>query len=326
MKKKPIAVVVLAAGKSTRMRSSLPKVLHPLCGRPVLGYVLDLVKGIRPQRSVIVLGHKHEQIRPILPAGIKVALQKRMLGTADAMKASLGALRSFRGDILVLYGDNPLLRKETVDKLIKRHQSGGCAVTLLTAQMEKPDGYGRIVRDSLFGIKGIVEEKDASDFERSIKEINTGIMCFSRDALLYALKQIKPHNRKKEYYLTDAIGILYAAGKLIGGVKIKGSSEALGINSRVELARAGRVIHERITEELMKKGVTIVDPSSVSISYGVSIGEDTVVHPFSIIESNVRIGKGASIGPFAHLESGARVRDKAVVGPAPDRIKRGRYG
>lgn len=313
MKQKPFAVVVLAAGKSTRMKSELPKVLHPLCGRPVLAYVFDLVHKMKPQKQVVVLGYKHREIRPYLPAGVRIALQRKMRGTADAMKTALGALRSFNGDILVLYGDNPLLKRATIDALLKHHRSHACAVTLLTAVLPKPDGYGRILRDATFSIKGIIEEKDASDFQRTIKEINTGIMCFSAKSLLYAVKRIRPSNRKKEYYLTDAIGILYEKGEIVGGVKARDADEALGINSREELAAADKIMQARITSRLMRRGVSIVDPANVSIAYDVRIGADTTIYPFTVIESGVTIGKRASIGPYAHIHAQTRIKDNGVV-------------
>ncbi|MCG8430330.1 MAG: NTP transferase domain-containing protein [Candidatus Omnitrophica bacterium] len=316
--KKQTAIIVLAAGKSTRMKSEKPKVLHPLCGRPVLSYVCDLVKGLKPDRAVFVLGHKHEQIRPLIPQGMKVVLQRRMCGTADAVKAAFSALRGFSGEVVVLYGDTPLLQKETINKLLKHHRAHRFAVTLLTAKPAQPKGYGRILRDKLYGICGIAEEKDATDFQRNIKEVNTGIMCFSRAALTSVLKKIRPNNRKKEYYLTDAVHLLYKKGELIGNIGIGDVSETLGINSRDELSIAHRVMHKRITTALMKEGVTIIDPASVYIAYGVRIGPDTTVYPFTVIEGNVTVGRRASIGPFAHVRAGSRIKEGSCVGRAHD--------
>ncbi|TBR19462.1 bifunctional UDP-N-acetylglucosamine diphosphorylase/glucosamine-1-phosphate N-acetyltransferase GlmU, partial [bacterium] len=170
---KNVAVIILAAGKGERMKSELPKVLHPLCGRPLLSYVLSLVKDLKIKSRVTVLGYKHEQVKPYLDRDIKVALQRKLLGTADAVRKALSLLKGFRGTILILYGDIPLLKKEAVDKLIKRHHDVGAAATFLTAKMEKPQGYGRVLRDKYSTMCGIVEEKDADDFQKDIKEVNT---------------------------------------------------------------------------------------------------------------------------------------------------------
>ncbi len=314
MAMKNVAVMILAAGKSTRMKSDIPKVLHPICARPMLGYVLDLVKDLKINKVIAVLGYKHAEVRRFLKPGIKVVIQKRSLGTADAVKAALPFLANFKGTVLVLYADNPLLRKDTVACLLKQHRENKSDATLLTAQLDKPAGYGRVLRDKYSSISRIVEEKDANDYEKDIKEINTGIICFNKDSLAQALKYVTPNNRKKEYYLTDIIGILYKKGKLVDGVKISDINEALGINSRSDLARANAVMQKRINEDLMQKGITIVDPDSTFISYGTRIGRDTVIYPFTVIERNVKIGRRCSIGPFAHLREGTELKDDVVAG------------
>ena len=176
--KKEVAVIILAAGKSTRMKSELPKVLHELCGRPMLGYVLDLVTALQPAQVVAVLGYKQELVRKFIPKGIKIVIQKKLIGTADAVKAALAALKGFKGTVLILYGDNPLLKKQTLKKLLDYHLENNVDATLLTAQLKKPSGYGRIMRDKYSSICGIVEEKDADEVQKDIKEINTGIMAF----------------------------------------------------------------------------------------------------------------------------------------------------
>lgn len=312
--KKNIAVIILAAGKSTRMKSSLPKVLHPICGRPMLGYVLDLVKGLKIKKVIAVLGHKHNEVSKFLPPGMKVVIQKRLLGTADAVKVAQPALRKFEGTVLVLYADNPLLKKETLKKLLEYHLKNNLDATLLTAKLEKPAGYGRVLRDKYASICGIVEEKDADDFELDIKEINSGIACFNKVRLFEALKYVRTNNRKKEYYLTDVIGILYKKGYLIDSLRLSDTEEALGINSRQDLAAASRIMQRRINEELMKDGVSILDPNSTFISYGAKIGEETTIYPFTVMESDVRIGRRCAIGPFTHLRDGSRIEDEVVVG------------
>lgn len=312
--KKNIACIILAAGKGERMKSSIPKVLHPICARPMLGYVLDLVKNLKINKVVVVLGHKHKLVRKLLEPGIKVVIQKRLIGTADAVKETLTFLKNFKGTLLVLYADNPLLKKETIKKLLKHHIENKLDATLLTAKIDKPGGYGRVLRDKYSSICGIVEEKDADDFQKDIKEINTGIVCFNKDRLFDALKYIRPDNRKKEYYLTDTINILYKKGCFIDSVRIADIDEALGINSRLDLAKACKIMQRRINEELMKEGITIVDPDSTFISYGTEIGQDTAIYPFTVIEKDVRIGKCCFIGPFVHLREGTRLKDDVVVG------------
>jgi len=296
------------------MKSQTPKALHRLCGRPMLGYVLDLAKTINPAKTVVVLGHGHEQVRKILPPGVEIAIQKKLLGTADAVKCAYPALRNFKGTVLVLYVDNPLLKKETVKKLLQGHKEAASDVTLLTAGVDKPAGYGRILRDEYSAICGIVEEKDADEFEKEIKEINTGIVCFKSEKLFSALKKVRPANKKKEYYLTDVIGIIHKNNGLAGSVKIEDVSEAQGINSRVDLARANKIQQRRINDGLMKNGVTIVDPESTFINFGSKIGAETVIYPFTVIENNVKIGKRCSVGPFAHLREGTIIDNDVLAG------------
>ncbi len=311
---KNIAAIILAAGKGERMKSSLPKVLHPLCSLPMLGYVLDLVSELKIKKFSVVLGYGHKQVKEFLKPGTKTVIQKKLLGTADAVKQVLPSLKSFHGAVLVLYGDNPLLKKETTEKLIKHHIENKSAATLLTAKTEKPFGYGRILRDKYASICGIAEEKDVDDFQKEIKEINTGIVCFDKDKLAGSLKYVKPNNIKKEYYLTDVIGILYKNGDLVDSVELPDINEALGINSRAELAQANKIMQRRIQDVLMKNGVTIVDPDTTFISYGVEIGQDTTIYPFTVIEKDVKIGFQCFIGPFAHLRPGTRLDNNVSVG------------
>lgn len=311
---KNAAAIILAAGKSKRMKSDTPKVIHPLCSRPVLNYVLDLVKGLKINRAIAVLGHKHELVEGLLGRGIKAVLQKKLLGTGDAVKQAGRLLKDFKGTVLILYGDAPLLKKETLKKLLKHHTENKLDATLLTAKLDDPAGYGRVLRDKYSSISGIVEDKDADEFQKSIKEINTGIACFNKERLFEALSRIKRDNRSQEYYLTDVIGILYKKGRLIESVNIADINEALGINSRKELAKANRIMQKRINEELMEKGVTIVDPDSAFISYGTKVGRDTVIYPFTVIERGVRIGRRCSIGPFIHLKESTALGDDVWAG------------
>jgi len=312
--KKEIAVIILAAGKSTRMKSELPKVLHQLCGRPMLGYVLDLVTDLKPAQVVVVLGYKQELVRKFIPKGIKIAIQKKLMGTADAVKVALAALKGFKGTVLILYGDNPLLKKQTLAKLLDYHLKNDVDATLLTAQLKKPSGYGRIMRDKYSSICGIVEEKDADELQKDIKEINTGIMAFKKEKLLANLGAIRPNNRKKEYYLTDIIEIFAKKNYLVDGLKIQDTQEALGINTRVQLAKANALMQKTINDKLMQDGVTIIDPPSTFINFGTKIGKDTVIYPFTVIERDVKIGKRCFVGPFAHLREGVGLQDDVTAG------------
>jgi len=311
---KKIVAIILAAGKGVRMKSDIPKALHPICSRPMLGYILDIVRKLKLSQAIFVLGHKHEEVKKLLMPGAKIVIQKRLKGTADAVKQALPLLRNFKGTVLVLYADNPLLRLETIKKVLRHHTGHKVAATLLTAKLDEPRGYGRVLRDKYASICGIAEEKDADDFQKDIKEINTGIACFDKDRLLEALKYVRPNNRKKEYYLTDTVGILYKKGSLIDSVRISDIHEALGVNSRQDLACANKIMQRRINEALMKSGVSIVDPDSTFISYGTKVGSDTTIYPFTVIERDVKIGRHCFVGPFIHLREGTVLQDEVKVG------------
>lgn len=308
------AAIILAAGKGVRMKSEMPKVLHPVCWRPMIHYVLDAVKELRISDAVLVLGHKHEEVRKHLDSAARVVLQEKIQGTGDAVSRALPLLRGFEGNILVLYGDTPLLTAETLRRLLAHHNRIAPAATILTASMDNPSGYGRIVRDSRGSVSGIVEEKDADGFQKRIKEINTGIICFDGKKLSHWLKKVTPNNAKKEYYLTDVIGLLRANGELVESVETANAGEALGVNSRVELAQANAVMRARINERHMKNGVSIMDTDSTFISFDARIGSDTVIYPFTVIEKNVRIGKHCSVGPFCRIRPGTRLDDHVSAG------------
>ncbi|MDD4909589.1 MAG: NTP transferase domain-containing protein [Candidatus Omnitrophica bacterium] len=311
---KNIAVIILAAGKGTRMKSDTPKVMHPLCGRPMLSYVFDLARGLGAKKTVVVLGHQHREIRRIVPAGVKIVLQDKLLGTGDAVKRALGALAGFKGSVLILYGDIPLLKKESVKGLLKFHTGNAIDATVLTALAGDPSGYGRILRDKCRAVRGIVEEADANDAEKNINEINTGIICFSKERLSGVFKYLKADNRKKEYYLTDIISVFYEKGLLVEAIRIKDAEEAMGINSRLDLSRASAAMRRRINHDLMDKGVTIASPEHTFINYGVKIGKGSVIYPFTVIENNVIIGRNCSIGPFCHLRDSVTLKDGTSAG------------
>lgn len=315
---KDIAVIILAAGKGERMKSEIPKVLHPICGRPMLGYVLDLARALKPRFTCIVLGHKSDLVRDYIKtwrqSAIKIVIQRRLLGSADAVKQASSVLRNFKGIVLVLYADNPLIKLETLKRLIGHHQKSNAEGTLLSAILDKPTGYGRVVRDKFYSISKIVEEKDTNDYQRDIKEIATGIFCFNREKLFAALKKVKPNPIKKEYYLTDVVGILYKQKADIGALKLEDPQEGKGINSQEDLSRAEKIMQARFLKNLMDKGVRIINPDSTFVSWDTCINKGSVVFPFTVIENNVKIGKDCRIGPFCHLREGTVIRDGAFVG------------
>ena len=254
----------MAAGKGTRMKSEIPKVMHPLCGRPMLAYVLDLAETLKLDRTIVITGHGKEQLQGLLAEyKAKSVYQDRLVGTADAVRRTEGTLKGFSGNLLILYGDQPLLKAATLKKLIQRHISSFASATILTACMDNPFGYGRIIRDNHGRVRAIVEEKDASEEQKRVKEINTGIICFKKDILFKAIARIKPDNAKKEYYLTDAIKIMAAQGLAIKSLCISEDvREAQGINSRIDLAQAQKIMRQRILDNFMASGVSIIDPDT----------------------------------------------------------------
>ena len=311
---KNIAAIILAAGKGERMKSEMPKVLHPICGRPMLEYVLDLVRALRIDKRIVILGHQHKTVRKSIAKGINIVIQKRLLGTADAVRCAMNLLRNFKGSILVLYADHPLFKRATIENLIRQHIKNNLDVTLLTAIADNPSGYGRILRDRYGSICAIVEEAKANDFQKEIKEVNLGAACFNKEKLFTALKYIKRNNPKREYYLTDTVGILYKRNAIIEALRAHDTMEALGINNYSDLIQANRLMQRWIHEGLINKGVKIFDPDSTFIDWGVGIGKDTVIYPFTIIERDVKIGKNCSIGPFCHLRPRTVIRDNVTLG------------
>lgn len=313
--KKKLVGIILAAGEGTRMKSNLPKMLHSICGKPMLAYVLDLAKKIKLTNTFVVLGYKKELFKDLLNEyKVKTIYQEKLLGTADAVNRTKSVLKSFTGNILILYGDQPLLSEEALEKLVSRHTESDASATILTANVENPFGYGRIIRDNYSRITAIVEEKDAIEAQRNITEINTGIICFKKEPLFRAIAKIKPNNAKKEYYLTDAIRIMADDGLLIESLSIDDSKEAQGINSKGDLAIAYDIIRKKTINKFMNEGVTIVDPNATYIDCDCEVGEDTVIYPFTIIEKGVKIGKFCSIGPFCHLRRQTVVDDNTTIG------------
>jgi bifunctional UDP-N-acetylglucosamine pyrophosphorylase/glucosamine-1-phosphate N-acetyltransferase len=308
--------IILAAGQSTRMNTKLPKVLHEVCGRPMLEWVIEACRNAGVQRHIVVVGYGRDQIiaRYRDASDVEFVEQLEQKGTGHAVMCCREKLQGFAGQTLVLCGDAPLIRTETLKVLLEKHQQEKSAVTLATAVMDDPTGYGRIIRDGYGNIQGIVEHNDCDEKQRAITEVNPGYFCFQTPYLLEALEKIKPNNVKNEYYLTDALHILLADGHKATAVTAVAAEDAMGVNNRQQLALAGKIMQQRIQTRLMAAGVTIVDPPNTWIDDRAKIGQDTVIEPFTCISGVVRIGSNCRIGPFAFLHQGADVADGSVVG------------
>lgn len=293
--------IVLAAGQGTRMKSNLYKVLHPVCGKPMVEHVIDHVKGIGADRVVTIVGHGAELVEETLGQKSEYVLQAEQLGTAHAVQQAEQLLGELEGTTLVICGDTPLIRSETMDALVRKHKELGAKATILTAIADNPTGYGRIIRGEQGEVLRNVEQKDATPEEQAVTEINTGTYCFDNRALFDALKRVKNDNAQGEYYLPDVMGILQSEGALIGAHVSDDFSETLGVNDRVVLAQAEAVMRHRIAEKHMRNGVTIIAPETTVISADAIIGPDTVIQPGTIIEGRSKIGEECTIGPNSHI-------------------------
>jgi len=306
--------LILAAGQGTRMKSDSPKVLHKICGKPMLGYMLDITRALKSSHTIVVTSHQAEKVEEYLGNRAIVVRQAKPLGTAHAVKSARTYLRNFHGDILVLYADTPLLTAKTLRKLIRTHYKSLASCALLTATLDNPFGYGRIIKDKEGNVIKIIEEKDATYSQKSIKEVNIGAYCFRSRHLCQVLDKIKANNKKKEYYLTDAVAILSRMGRKVISTQTSDHEEFLGINSRKDLARAQDIVRARIMNRLMSEGVTIVDPATTYIEHNVKIGRDTVIHPMTVIKQGAVIGKRCAVGPFARLKPGTVLSNDSRVG------------
>ncbi len=296
-----LAVVILAAGEGKRMKSSLPKVLHRICGEPLLKYVVSETRKLKPEKIVVVVGHQAEQVKAVLDVGVSAVVQEEQRGTADAVRATQGEFEGFQGTIMVTCGDIPLIRKETLNELLRMHLETKATATLLSAHFSDPTGYGRIIRKPDGLVQEIVEERDATEAEKKITEINSGIYCFQRDDLFEAVCKIGCRNAQNEFYLTDIVEVLNHQQKKIAVCVIEDSDEVAGVNSRRELAEVQAMMQTRINERIMDAGVTLVAPELTFIGPDVEIGQDTVIQPFSFLEGKTTIGKECFLGPFVHL-------------------------
>lgn len=302
------------------MKSDLPKVLHELCGRPMLAMVLNACRLAGVDRLLVVVGHGKDQLKREFDGDgdITWVEQTEQKGTGHAVGCCREALTDFSGSVLVIAGDMPLVRRVILAELMQTRDASGDAVTLATARLEDPTGYGRIVRDAEGDLELIVEDRDCTAEQREICEVNPSYYCFDSDRLFDALDEVRAAEGKGEYYLTDAVRILREKGHGVSAKVTVAAEDAMGINSRFDLAVANRVCQDRIQIALMNDGVTIVDPDNTWIELEVTIGRETVVHPFSVIGTGADIGAGCRIGPFARVRAGEVVTDGSAVGPVLD--------
>ncbi|MFF8958939.1 bifunctional UDP-N-acetylglucosamine diphosphorylase/glucosamine-1-phosphate N-acetyltransferase GlmU [Streptomyces sp. NPDC014894] len=331
---RPAAVVVLAAGEGTRMKSKTPKVLHDICGRSLVGHVVSAARELEPRQLVVVVGHASERVESHLTEvypGTRTAFQAEQKGTGHAVRTGLDQLaEGVDGTVVVVCGDTPLLSGETLTALAATHAADGNAVTVLTAEVPDSTGYGRIVRDGGGAVTAIVEHKDATAAQLAIREINSGVFAFDGQLLADALGKVRTDNSQGEEYLTDVLGILREAGHRVGASVAGDHREILGINNRVQLAEARGLLNERLLKRAMLAGVTIVDPASVLIDVTVTFEPDSIVHPGTQLLGATHLGEGAEVGPNTRLRNttvgnGARVDnsvaesaeigDGALVGP-----------
>lgn len=296
-----IFAIVLAAGQGTRMKSKLYKVLHPVCGKPMVQHVVDHIETLDVERIVTVVGHGAEMVKEQLGEQSEYVLQAEQLGTAHAVQQAESILGALEGTTLVVCGDTPLIRPETMKALFDYHTSQNAKATILTAVAEDPTGYGRILRDTEGNVAQIVEQKDATEEQRKVNEINTGTYCFDNKALFETLKLVKNDNAQGEYYLPDVIEILQKQGDLVAAYVTENFEETLGVNDRFALSQAEEIMRARINERHMRNGVTIINPSTTHISADAVIGSDTVIQPGCIIEGKSVIGEDCIIGPNSHI-------------------------
>jgi bifunctional UDP-N-acetylglucosamine pyrophosphorylase/glucosamine-1-phosphate N-acetyltransferase len=307
-----LATVIMAGGLGTRMRSETPKHLHPLLGRRVVDWVIDAAQALGPDRLVVVTSPETQDA--IAGDGITVAVQPEARGTGDAVAAAHPALDGFEGDILVLSGDSPLLTPELLEDLVAAHRDGEVAATVLTFEPDRAMPYGRIVRDDDGTVEAIVEEGDATDEQRRIRELNSSTYVFSASELWAALDGLRPDNAQAELYLTDTVRALAQAGEAVAAYKADDPDAPVGINTRADLAWAGAVLRDRINEQHMLAGVTLVDPQTTWIDPSVELEPDSVVHPFTVLRGGTRVGRGAEIGPHV-VAVDAEIGESALVGP-----------
>jgi bifunctional UDP-N-acetylglucosamine pyrophosphorylase/glucosamine-1-phosphate N-acetyltransferase len=317
----PLAAVVMAGGLGTRMKSATPKHLHPLLGRRMVDWVVQAAQEADVDPVVVVASPDAADSY----AGVEVAVQQTPLGTGDAVRCAKDALAGSTGDVLVLNGDVPALTPDLIRALVETHQREGAAATVLAFEPDDTRSYGRIVRDASGRLARIVEAADASPEELALREVNSGIYVFRADKLWPVLDRLEPHNAQGELYVTDTLGLLVAGGETVAVHTAPVAWEVEGINTRVELAFVAGKLRDRINEQHMLAGVTIVDPGSTWIEVGVEIDSDVTIHPFTVLRGDVRISTGVEVGPFAYIRPGTVIGEGAKVGTFVE-VKKSRVG
>ena len=335
-----LKTLILAAGKGTRMKSELPKVIHEVNGIPMISKIIKVLEILKPEENILILGHKKEEVLKVVGENADYVVQTEQLGTGHAVLQAKDKLKDYDGDVMILCGDTPLLREETLKELYKFHKDTDSVTTILTSIYDNPFGYGRIVKENGL-VKAIVEEKEADAEIKKIKEVNAGVYCFKGRELFEALSKITNNNEKGEYYLTDVIG------KQVQSYVLSDNIEILGVNSKVELAQASKVLRDRKNIELMEKGAILIDPATVYIEEDVEIGRDTIIYPGAVLQGKTVIGEncqilgasrivdsilrnnikvessviedsilenGVTIGPFAHLRPKSHLKEKVHIG------------
>lgn len=341
-----LKTLILAAGKGTRMKSDMPKVIHKVNGIPMITKIIDTLSGLNPEENILILGHKKEEVLKVVGKNCDYVLQTEQLGTGHAVIQAKEKLEGYDGDVMILCGDTPLLRESTLKSLYEYHKESGAVTTILTSIYENPFGYGRIVKEDGL-VKAIVEEKEASEEIKKIKEVNGGVYCFNSKELFKALDKIDNNNEKGEYYLTDVIGIQVSENKKVQSFILEDKMEILGVNSKVELAQAGKVLRDRKNRELMEEGVILIDPETTYVEESVKVGRDTVLYPGVVLQGKTVIGEnceiignsriidsvlgnnirvessvieesiledGVTMGPFAHIRPKSLLKEKVHIG------------
>lgn len=314
MSKRPLAVVILAAGEGTRMKSARPKVLHGIAGKPMLGHVMETARALSPQRIVVVLGQHRDQVGDYLerefPDAV-IAVQRQQQGTGHAVLCAKQALEGFEGDILILYGDVPLVTQETLRTLLKRHQGG--VLSLIGFEGSDPAGYGRVIRNGEGNVVNIAEARDASAAEKAVSFCNSGVMAADSGHLFALLAKVGNDNAKDEYYLTDIVSLANAAGHAVRCAE-GAEEEFQGVNSRFELAAAEAAMQQKLREKAMQGGATLLAPETVHLAADTKLGQDVTIAPFVVFGEGVTVEDGATIHAFCHI-AGARIRKNASIGP-----------
>lgn len=341
-----LKTLILAAGKGTRMKSEMPKVVHKVNGVPMITKIIDTLSGLNPKENILILGHKKEEVLKVVGENCDYVLQTEQLGTGHAVIQAKEKLEGYDGDVMILCGDTPLLRESTLKSLYDYHKESGAVTTILTSIYENPFGYGRIVKEDGL-VKAIVEEKEASEEIKKIKEVNAGVYCFNSKELFKALDKIDNNNEKGEYYLTDVIGIQVSENKKVQSFILEDKMEILGVNSKVELAQAGKVLRDRKNRELMEEGVILIDPETTYVEESVKVRRDTVLYPGVVLQGKTVIGEnceiignsriidsvlgnnirvessvieesiledGVTMGPFAHIRPKSLLKEKVHIG------------